>query len=81
MPSNITLKNVPDEVHMRLREAAQAHHRSVNSQAIVCLEQVLLPHKASRDEALQQLRAFRATLPFIDITNEEMNELKNVGRP
>jgi len=31
---NITLKNVPDEVHQRLKEQAKRHRRSINREAI-----------------------------------------------
>ncbi len=43
MPTTLTLKNIPDEVYERLKVAAAAHHRSLNGEAIVCLETVLLP--------------------------------------
>ncbi len=49
--ATITIKNVPDDLHQRLKERAQRHRRSMNSEAIVCLEAVLTP--ARRDaEAL-----------------------------
>ena len=47
MPTTLTLKNIPDEVYARLKAAAEAHRRSLNSEAIVCLESVLLPERLS----------------------------------
>ena len=38
MPTTLTLKNVPDDIYERLKLAAQAHRRSINSEVIVCLE-------------------------------------------
>jgi predicted nucleic acid-binding protein/plasmid stability protein len=42
MPTTLTLKNIPDEVYERLKMSAHAHRRSLNSEALVCLESVLL---------------------------------------
>lgn len=38
MPATLTLKNIPDAVYERLKRSAEAHRRSVNSEAIACLE-------------------------------------------
>ncbi len=43
MATTLTLKNIPDEVYNRLKAAAETDRRSLNSEAIVCLESVLLP--------------------------------------
>jgi plasmid stability protein len=41
MPMNLTLKNIPDAVYDKLKNSAQAHRRSMNCEAMVCLETVL----------------------------------------
>ncbi|MBX9847744.1 MAG: Arc family DNA-binding protein [Rhodocyclaceae bacterium] len=38
MPATLTLKNIPDAVNDRLKLAAEMHCRSLNSEAIACLE-------------------------------------------
>lgn len=43
MPTTLTLKNIPDEVYARLKLSAETHRRSMNSEAIFCLEAALLP--------------------------------------
>lgn len=63
MLSNPTLKNIPDDVHERLRASAEHHRRSLNSEAIVCLESVLLPGRVPVSEGLARARALRASLP------------------
>lgn len=63
MPTTLTLKNIPDEVYERLKAAAKAHRRSLNSEAIICLETVLLPGKMPPAERLARARALRASLP------------------
>ena len=38
MPTNLTLKGVPDEVYERLKESATSNHRSLNSEIIARLQ-------------------------------------------
>jgi plasmid stability protein len=60
MSTTLTLKNIPDSIYTRLREAADAHHRSMNSEVIACLEKVLAPVRigaAGRIERARQLRS------------------------
>jgi plasmid stability protein len=38
MAKTLTLKNLPDALHDRLSAAAKRHRRSLNNEAIVCLE-------------------------------------------
>jgi plasmid stability protein len=40
--STLVIKNLPDELHDRLRERAQRNHRSVTKEVIVLLEQGVL---------------------------------------
>jgi plasmid stability protein len=62
MGATITLKNIPDEIYDSLKQAAESHRRSINSEAIACLERVLLPAKASNEERLARARRVRETL-------------------
>lgn len=63
MPTTLTLKNIPDAVYDRLKRAAAMHHRSLSSEAIVCLESVLLPIKMMPSERIARARELRAVLP------------------
>ncbi len=63
MPATITLKNIPDELYARLKEAAEAHHRSLNSEVLACLERTLLPTRIGPDERLARARRLREGLP------------------
>jgi plasmid stability protein len=46
--STLVVKNLPDELHERLRERAQRNHRSVTKEAIMLLEQGILAPAARR---------------------------------
>ena len=63
MPATITLKNIPGDVYLRLKAAAESHRRSLNSEAIVCLEAVLLPGRTIAEEVIARARAIRESLP------------------
>lgn len=80
MPTTLTLKNIPDVVYERLRVAAAMHHRSLNSEAIVCLESVLTPIKIVPGERLARARQLRAGLSA-EFGARDIDALKKQGRP
>jgi len=62
MAKTLTLKNLPDDLHARLSAAAKRHRRSLNNEAIVCLEAGLGVPSLSVDEELAEIRALRENL-------------------
>lgn len=80
MPMTITLKNIPDDLYARLRDAAEMHRRSLNSEAIVCLETVLAPTRVASSERLARARQLRAGLST-KFCASEIDALKKQGRP
>ena len=80
MATTLTLKNVPDEVYRRLKAAAEAHRRSLNSEAIVCLESVLIPSRVAVADRLAAARAMRARLPKLVVRRRELDAFKREGR-
>lgn len=81
VPTTLTLKNIPDEVYQRLKAAAETHRRSLNSEAIVCLESVLLPGRIDPGERLARARALRAALPKAKFKARDIDAMKREGRP
>ena len=80
MPTTLTLKNIPDEVYERLKFSAQSHRRSLNSEAIVCLESVLLPGRVPATERLARARALRSALPTVKFRARDIDAMKRQGR-
>ncbi|WP_144731201.1 FitA-like ribbon-helix-helix domain-containing protein [Extensimonas perlucida] len=80
MPTTLTLKNIPDDVYEQLKVAAEMHRRSLNSEAIVCLETVLMPTKISPTERLARARQLRAGLNT-KFRARDIDALKKQGRP
>ena len=80
MPTTLTLKNIPDVVYERLKSAAEMHRRSLNSEAIICLEAVLLPTKLAPSERLARARELRAALPRQRFLADDIDAVKREGR-
>ncbi|GAA4332964.1 hypothetical protein GCM10023165_07810 [Variovorax defluvii] len=81
MPTTLTLKNIPDAVYDRLKLSAEAHRRSMNSEAIVCLEAALRLDKVAPAERLARARQLRAVLPKSKFRARDIDALKREGRP
>lgn len=62
MVTTITLKNLTDDIYERLKEAAKANHRSINSEVIACLEKNLISTQVSSQERLNRARQLRKSL-------------------
>lgn len=80
MPTSLTLKNIPDTVYERLKSAAELHRRSLNSEAIVCLEAVLLPTRNVPTDRLARARALRLSLSAGKFSAKDIDAAKRAGR-
>lgn len=70
--------DVPDELYERLKRSAQHHRRSVSEEAIWCLEQAMDRPPAS--ELLKQIRAARAQMPDVYVTDDDLRAARDEGR-
>ena len=62
MAKTLTLKNLPEALHARLVAAAKRHRRSLNSEAILCLEAGLGEPSLTVEQQLGEIRALRDRL-------------------
>ena len=81
VPTTLTLKNIPEAVYDRLKLAAEMHRRSLNSEAIVCLESVLMPTKMMPSERIARARELRATLTAGKFRARDIDAAKREDRP
>ena len=81
MAKTLTLKNLPDELHSRLSAAARRHRRSLNNEAIVCLEAGLGADIPSVEEELAEIRALRESLGPHSFDPDAIDRAKREGRP
>ena len=80
MATTLTLKNIPDAVYQRLKTSAQTNRRSLNSEAIVCLEAALLPAKLGPNERIARARELRAALSPATFKARDIEAFKGRGR-
>ncbi len=80
MPA-LTIKNIPDDLYSRLKETAQAHHRSMNSEILYCIERTLCPHKIDVSEHVAMAKKLRAKTASHPLSDDELDAAKNEGRP
>lgn len=81
MPT-ITVKNLPPELHERLKQRAKGNRRSMNSEVIACLEQATSGVGArSVDDILQRARLVRERTARYVTTDAELTREKTEGRP
>jgi antitoxin FitA len=80
MPTTLTLKNIPDPVYAQLKLSAQMHRRSLNGEAIVCLETMLLPSKITPSDRLARARELRGSLMPAQFKTADIDALKRDGQ-
>ena len=62
MPASLTIKNIPDDLYLRLQQTAESNRRSVNSQAIISLDSALTRPKQSVEEWLATVDSLRQSI-------------------
>lgn len=80
MPTTITLKGIPDDVYQQLKASAEANRRSMNSEAIACLETTLLPRRTSALEHAARAREIRTMLKERTFEPADIDRFKRAGR-
>ena len=76
---NFTIKNMPKELHKELKKQAEAHHRSLNGEIIVRLENTVGHQRIGPEEFLERARALREKFK-VNATPEEIDRFKREGR-
>jgi len=73
--ATMTLRDVPDELHRWLKQQAEAHHRSVNKEAIAVLESLRKQNAApSAKPSVGEIMAIAhrfSSLPVLDERSDE----------
>ena len=82
--ATLTLKNLPDDLHRRLKARAARNHRSLDREAIQLLEQAVASEpEPTKDEAWEQAKALQKRLKDEGVwtTAEEVQAAIDEGRP
>jgi plasmid stability protein len=77
----ITLKNVPKSLHGKLTKRAKAHKRSLNQEAIACLEETLQGSEPVPGHVWEErFQKVRATIQAPPLTDDFLEWAVNHGR-
>jgi plasmid stability protein len=78
--ATVTVKNIPDELYERLKSVAETNRRSINSEIIMCIENVIISRRVDLDEVLDNARQLRQLTAGHPISDEEFDQAKSEGR-
>lgn len=73
----LLIKDLPDDVHQRLKHRAEAHHRSLGREALVILEEAL--QDAAGPPALEEIDRLRAHGSG-PLTQDLLDRARHLGR-
>jgi plasmid stability protein len=79
--ATMTIKKLPDDLYGRLKQSAELHRRSINAEAIMCLQRGLGSAAVEPEDRLEGLRAVRELARDLYVTDEELDAAKHEGRP
>lgn len=77
--ATLTLKNVPDRLHRKLKARARKHGRSLNREAIMCLEEATRVDHSDLVDWLENVRSERARCNLF-LRQEEVERAIESGR-
>ncbi len=78
MPT-ITVKNIPENLHQKLKKNASQHHRSLNNEIIACLESSVSATPVNSEFLLARARQVRRQISG-NLTEDILHEYKNQER-
>jgi plasmid stability protein len=76
----LTLKDIPPELHRRLRARAEATGRSLNKEILACLDQITSSRRVNIPDYLSKVERIHAGIDF-RMTLDEMQGAVDAGRP
>ena len=79
--ATLTIKNIPEKLRQRLKQSVLEHRRSINGEAISCLEKALVGDRVDPEDFLARACALRARMPKVFVTQRDLRAARNQGRP
>lgn len=79
----INIKNIPDHIHLRLKQRAAANHRSLNKEIVHILAEALAvdsPLRLDPEDTLRRIRTIKKEFRG-GLTIDEIQEAIEEGRP
>tara|TARA_R100001143_G_scaffold63594_1_gene73167 strand:+ start:22690 stop:22932 length:243 start_codon:yes stop_codon:yes gene_type:complete len=80
MPTNITIRDIPDDVYEKLKRQAELHHRSINSEVIVYLKKIVQSQRRDPAQIIAQAKKLKKKAKG-SLTIQQIQEAIDQGRP
>lgn len=80
MPASITIRDIPDEVYEKLKRQAELHQRSINSEVIFYLKQMVRSHRPEPDQVIARAKRLKREAKG-SLTMQEIRDAIDLGRP
>jgi antitoxin FitA len=80
MPTNITIKGIPDDVYEKLKRQAEKHHRSVNSEVIMTLKKTVQSQEIDPDRIIERARKLKR-MAKQSLTMDQIQKAIDQDRP
>lgn len=76
---NFTVKNIPEDLHKRLKEEAERNHRSMNGEILYKLQMSLAQKDTDINAVLKRVNTLQKSIKG-ELTYEEIDQAKRLGR-
>ena len=78
---DLALRGIPEDVHRELRQAANRNHRSLNGEILARLAASVHSEPVDIQALLERIRLRREGIGHIDLSENNLREMRNAGRP
>ena len=78
----ITIKNIPNDLYIKLKATASLNRRSINNEVIYCIENMITSRKVNPRDFIAQIDNFYKNINNIipPLTDDKLKEYKEFGR-
>jgi plasmid stability protein len=77
----MTIKNIPEDLYVRIRESAAENGRSMNNEVIYRLKRAYQGGRIDTEAFLRKAEAIRNKFVLPSLTDEVLRAAKREGRP
>lgn len=80
MSTNITIRDIPDEVYQKIKDQADLHHRSINSEVIVYLKKLVQSNRRDPDQIISRAKRIKQKAKGT-LSMDQIQQAIDQGRP
>ena len=80
MATNITIRDIPDEVYQKIKKQADLHHRSINSEVIVYLKKWVQSNRRDPEQIISRAKRIKQKAKGA-LSIDQIQQAIDEGRP